>query len=265
MAQKETNCCCGTDTPQGHGAAVNGYASGCLLCGKNLVYHETGEMRTCAVCGKKSLSHATCEDGHFVCDSCHSFGAVAPVAAMLRESTQTDAIQLFEAAAKVPSVHLHGPEHHVITPLVLLTAYRNCGGRLNYTAAMSEVCRRALQVPGGTCGFWGVCGAAAGAGIYASVLLGSGPLNGKVWSEPQHLTAAILENLAGLGGPRCCKRTVRRSIEVAADYTEKWTGVKIPTGRVICRYFHQNKECIGNKCPYYPKKFVLKGADKNGV
>ena len=38
---------------------------------------------------------------------------------------------------------------------------------------VSEALRRAKQVAGGSCGYLGVCGAAAGAGIYMSVLLGS--------------------------------------------------------------------------------------------
>ena len=70
----------------------------------------------------------------------------------------------------LPSVHMHGPEHHAIVPSVLLTALRNNGERMNYDTALSEICKRARQVPGGTCGYWGVCGAAAGAGIFMSVM-----------------------------------------------------------------------------------------------
>ena len=43
---------------------------------------------------------------------------------------------------------------------------------MNYDTALSEICKRARQVPGGTCGYWGVCGAAAGAGIFMSVMTG---------------------------------------------------------------------------------------------
>lgn len=76
---------------------------------------------------------------------------------------------------------MHGPEHHAIVPSVLLTALRNNGERMNYDTALSEICKRARQVPGGTCGYWGVCGAAAGAGIFMSVMTGSGPLHKDAW------------------------------------------------------------------------------------
>ena len=50
----------------------------------------------------------------------------------------------------LPSVHMHGPEHHAIVPCVLLTAFRNNGEHMDYDAALSEICKRAKQVPGGT-------------------------------------------------------------------------------------------------------------------
>ena len=80
-----------------------------------------------------------------------------------------------DSVKALPSEHMHGPEHHIIVPLVLLTALRNNGGDISYDEAMREAYTRASKLPGGTCGFWGVCGAAAGAGIFASLLLGSSP------------------------------------------------------------------------------------------
>jgi predicted RNA-binding Zn-ribbon protein involved in translation (DUF1610 family) len=46
----------------------------CLVCGKPLVYTNEAKEMECAVCGKKALSEASCVDGHFVCDDCHSSG-----------------------------------------------------------------------------------------------------------------------------------------------------------------------------------------------
>ena len=92
----------------------------------------------------------------------------------------------------LPSVHMHGPEHHAIVPCVLLTAFRNNGEHMDYDAALSEICKRAKQVPGGTCGYWGVCVAAAGAGIFMSVMTGSSPLYKDAWPFPQKLVSIIL-------------------------------------------------------------------------
>ncbi len=63
---------------------------------------------------------------------------------------------------------------------------------MDYDAALSEICKRAKQVPGGTCGYWGVCGAAAGAGIFMSVMTGSSPLHKDAWPFPQKLVSIIL-------------------------------------------------------------------------
>jgi hypothetical protein len=223
----------------------------CLICGANLKYSQSSQMKKCSICGNLALSNAVCERGHFVCDSCHSYGALGAVIAQTDASSEKDPIKLFETVIKNPKVHMHGPEHHVLVPLVLITAYRNCGGNIDYSSAVKEIYKRAKQVPGGTCGYWGVCGAAMGAGIYASVITGSNPLNGKVWHSPMELTSACLKQIAKYGGPRCCKRTGRIAIEQAALYTKSVTGVAMPIGNVKCVYPGKNKECIGEKCPYF--------------
>ena len=123
---------------------------------------------------------------------------------------------------------------------------------MNYDTALSEICQRAKQVPGGTCGYWGVCGAAAGAGIFMSVMTGSGPLHKDAWPFPQKLVSVILSKLADVGGPRCCKRTSRIAIEEAIRFYRQFSSVKIPLSSVLCKYFEDNKECIREDCPYYP-------------
>ncbi len=237
--------------------ALPGGASdgGCLICGAELVYGGS-TMRTCHVCGRKKPSNALCENGHFVCDGCHAYGAYAPVVSFLKNSGETDPLKLFAGAVKISSVHMHGPEHHFIVPMVLLTAYRNCGGKLNYDVAMGEAHKRGGQIPGGTCGYWGVCGAAAGAGVYASIITGSTPLNREVWSLPQKLTAEILKRIASYGGPRCCKRTGMTAIITASEFTTERLGVTMKTEREVCGYFGRNRECIKNSCPYYSGESV---------
>lgn len=47
----------------------------------------------------------------------------------------------------LPSVHMHGPEHHAIVPCVLLTAFRNNGEHMDYDAALSEICKERSRFP----------------------------------------------------------------------------------------------------------------------
>ncbi len=225
----------------------------CMLCGKPLVYEAESRMRVCALCKREFLSNAACADGHFICDACHTGGMDAAFGLLLR-SSERDPLKLFEAVVRLKQVHLHGPEHHVLVPAVLLTAYRNNGGSVELEGALREALARGSQVPGGACGAWGMCGAAAGAGIFASIVLGSDPLNADVWPVPQTLTAACLNRIASVGGPRCCKRDGRLSIEEAARFSAEALGVPMPLGTIVCAYHAKNHECIEKRCPYYPTR-----------
>ncbi len=229
-----------------------GKKEGCLLCGKPLVYFPRRRVMTCAVCRRQKETLCACEEGHFVCDECHGAGAVPAFLPLLMNSAERDPMKLLEEAMALKSVHLHGPEHHFLVPCVLLTAWRNCGGRLDLADALAEAVKRGRQVPGGTCGYHGACGAAVGAGIFLSILLGASPLTGEVWAQPQALTARCLLRNASLGGPRCCKRTARTAVEEAAAVAAELTGVSMPCAPVPCVYHDRNRECIGRSCPYYP-------------
>ena len=226
--------------------------TGCLLCGKPLRYELIAVPRTCAVCGEEKLSDAVCEDGHFVCSACHAAGLDEFFVPFLLRSAEKDPLRLLEAVMALPQVHMHGPEHHAIVPCVLLTAWHNNGGEGDLKKLLSAALSRGKQVPGGTCGYWGVCGAAAGAGIFLSVLTGSNPLNREAWPIPMELTSRCLKRLAEVGGPRCCKRTSRLCIREAAACAAERFGVEMPLGEIACTYMSENRECIGTKCPFFP-------------
>ena len=234
-------------------AKSGGQFCDCMLCGKPLVYEKETRPRRCAVCGETKPSNCVCEDGHFVCDACHTAGLDVFYIPFLLQSGEKDPQRLLESVMALPQVHMHGPEHHAIVPCVLLTAFHNCGGGNDLKADLSAALSRGKQVPGGTCGYWGVCGAAAGAGIYWSVLTGSNPLNKGAWAAPMRLTANCLNTLAEVGGPRCCKRTSRLAIHEAVRFTAEHLGVTMPESTVSCAYTKKNRECIGLSCPYFPK------------
>ena len=236
------------------------FRQGCFFCGKPLLYGPT-ELRTCQVCGMTELSDCHCPGGHFVCSVCHSAEMEELLIPVLTQSEERDPLRLLEQMMDLPAVHLHGPEHHILVPCVLLAAYHRCGGKLamSLEKALAFALRRARQLPGGICGSWGVCGAAAGAGIFASLVTCSHPLNTPVWSIPQTLSARCLEALTQVGGPRCCKRVSRISIQTAAAFSKEEFGVEMPVSRIICRTSRDNRECIGRRCPYYPAEEVQPG------
>lgn len=238
----EERTCCSSQHPEQ-----------CLLCGKPLTYFTQQRQMECAVCHRKLPADAACESGHFVCDDCHRGGG-AELLGLMGRSRERDPIALYLAACALEGVHLHGPEHHCIVPCALLTAFRNCGGAIDLEKSLAEAWRRGQKISGGSCGFLGVCGAAAGAGIFASIVIGATPLKEKEWAIPQRLTARCLDAIAAVGGPRCCKRTGRIAIETAAAFAETELGVKMPLSRPPCTYCGRNRECIRDRCPFFPGK-----------
>ena len=138
----------------------------CIICGKTLKYEAQSTPQKCEICNSTVISNAICIDGHFVCDTCHSQGT-ASLTSLFLKSSEKSPIKLIQHAFNLPEIHMHGPEHHIIVPFTLLTAYYNNGGKIDLQSSLQEAYSRAKQVPGGTCAYWGVCGASAGAGIYA--------------------------------------------------------------------------------------------------
>lgn len=240
MDIKEQECCC-----EHFDSSEN-----CIICGKPLVYFNDMRIKKCAVCGKEKSANAECEDGHFVCDECHSSGG-AEILTFLMKSKERDPIALYLSVCSMKQVHLHGPEHHSIVPCVLLTAYRNNGGEIDLEESLNEAWKRGKKVPGGACGFLGVCGAATGAGIFASIFCEATPLTADVWHIPQELTMECLRRMTELRGPRCCKRTGRLAIEAAAEYVRKYYGIDMPVSQPGCTYSNRNRECLRERCPFF--------------
>lgn len=243
---KTGSCCCGTSRNSHN-------KKNCVLCGKPLIYFSEEKLLECRICHRSKPANAACETGHFVCDECHSGGG-SSILELLQQSNEKDPIALLHQVFKVEDVHLHGPEHHSIVPCVLVTAYHNCGGHTDFENSLLEAWKRGKKIPGGACGFLGVCGAAAGAGIFASIISGATPLTAEQWEIPQRLTARCLEVMAEIGGPRCCKRTSRIAIECAAAFAEKEFGIIMPVNKATCDYWPWNNECIRQRCPFFPRK-----------
>ena len=224
-----------------------------MICGKPLLYFPEEKMLECRICHQIKAANAACEDGHFVCDDCHSGGG-AVILDFLQNSCEKDAVSLLLQVLSLDGVHLHGPEHHSIVPCVLVTAFHNCGGMIDFQSSLTEAWKRGRKIPGGACGFLGICGAASGAGIFASIVSGATPLTGKEWAVPQRLTAICLDALSEIGGPRCCKRASRIAIECAAAFSAEEFGIPMPVSKPSCAYWAWNSECIRQRCPFFPKK-----------
>ena len=224
---------------------------GCLICHSPIVYGDSVEMR-CCICGETFESNARCAMGHYVCDRCHSSGSTVSIRDICLASTETDPIAIAQRCMMIPSVHMHGPEHHVLVGSAILAACRNSGHDIDLPAALEEMHRRGSVVPGSICGNWGCCGAAVSSGTACSIILKSTPLSEDVWGVCIKLTGRCLQEIGEIGGPRCCKRDSFTAIRVVSEYFRENLGIDIPVkGPVLCDFHNRNPQCKGTDCPYF--------------
>lgn len=149
--------------------------------------------------------------------------------------------------------HMHGPEHHVMVGASLLTAYKNAGGEIDLTSALSEMQARGMQVPGGACGFWGACGAGISTGMYMSIVTKSTPLAKEAWGLSNQMTGLSLSAIGKNGGLRCCKRDSYLAIMEAVRFTKEKLGVGMELDKIECSRSKLNNQCIEERCPFHVK------------
>lgn len=227
------------------------HVNDCLVCGKPLQYFDKPVEKECFFCHKNFMTQAACEDGHYVCDACHSHQGIKAIRGYCETAVSKDPIAMAFDIMKTPYIYMHGPEHHVLVGAVLLTAYANSGGMIDVPTALDKMILRGRQVPGGACGFWGACGAAVSAGMYISIVTEATPLSADSWALANSMTSEALAAIAKVGGPRCCKRDSFLAIQAAVDFTARHLGVTMTVPeKIICEFSRFNHECIGRRCPF---------------
>ena len=225
----------------------------CLICKAPLEYlHEDIEME-CELCHKKENSKTRCVNGHYVCNECHMKG-IDSLVGICMEETSKNPVVILDKMMALPSCHMHGPEHHIMVGMALLTAYRNSGGDIDLKKALVEMNSRGRSVPGGACGFWGACGAGLSAGMFVSIVTGSTPLGKENFGLSHKMTASALGAIGEIGGPRCCKRDSYVSILRAIDFVKENLGITMERSEIRCSYSSQNNQCIGKRCPFSKRK-----------
>ncbi len=147
----------------------------------------------------------------------------------------------------------HGPWHHGLVPGIIITALRNNG--YNFTDAdIKEAMKRGLMVPGGACGFHGICGAGTGVGIATSIVTKSTDFHDEERSEALDAASEAIGDIAKLGGPRCCRLSTYTTLSLAVKRLAKM-GYNLPAERTAgrCEDHLLNGQCHGLKCPYFPR------------
>lgn len=229
------------------------YTEGCFICGKPLIYFQTAKPLPCYICGAEHSTDASCEDGHYVCDSCHAEKGCIFITQYASQTQSKNPISVAAEIMKNQSINMHGPEHHYLVAAALLAAYKNVGGQINLQKALQSAAQRAKRVPGGICGMWGSCGAGIATGIFMSVITGATPLSETEWSLANLITSRSLAAISANGGPRCCKRNTYLAITQAVkSVEEKFNLVMELPEKITCQFAPRNKQCRKEKCLYTP-------------
>ncbi len=228
--------------------------SGCVICGSSLTYSANAEEHTCDVCGETFSSNIKCVHGHYVCDHCHNGDVLDHMEELLTKSTEKNPIRLAEMVFDMPTMKMHGPEHHSMVPAVLETAHQNILG-IRDVGKIQEAIKRGKDIKGGSCGFHGNCGACVGTGIAESIYLGATPKSKDERGRAMQATGKALLAVSELGGPLCCKRDSITSIRTYMNMTDRYNGAD--DYQYYCRYFRYNPDCLTFECPYFP--VVAKG------
>lgn len=228
------------------------HQSGCCICGEDLIYKNENETLTCFYCAGEFTSSVTCENGHYVCDQCHSLSANNLIEQYCLNSKSENPISLALNVMNHPAIKMHGPEHHFLVPAVLLTAYYNQKGLTQEkNKKIVQAKNRAEKILGGFCGSHGNCGAAVGVGIFFSLIMNTTPLSGKEWQTANMMTSNALSSIAKHGGPRCCKRNSFLAIQEAMQFFDNRN---INNTKICCTFSSLNKQCKQKQCPYYPSQ-----------
>lgn len=227
----------------------------CVLCGEELTYWEEYKKVNCVYCGETFTTNVTCKKGHYVCDKCHSLKGIDLILTYFKSTTKTNPIEMAIEVMKSKNFHMHGPEHHFLVPAALITSYCNITGE-NEEDKLKKLLvakKRAEDVKGGFCGFYGNCGAAVGTGIFMSIITSTTPLSKKTWGITNEITGRSLLRIAEIGGPRCCKRNLFTAIKEAAKLVDEKLNVKLydyENYKVVCNFYKLNSECLKEECPY---------------
>jgi DNA-directed RNA polymerase subunit RPC12/RpoP len=224
----------------------------CPVCGADKIPLDIEAVYVCDICGQSFEADTTCQNGHFVCHDCRQKAARQEIIRYCLAGKHLDPYNLTIELMQLPNTAMHGPEHHLLLTAALLTTYCNTLGRDDLPELLEEANDRSMQVPGGACGYWGICGAAIGAGIFLSLVSEASPFAVEEWKVSGQLTAKCAAAISGQGGPRCCKRDSFSALKEAVTFCNQNLNTSFGYPDITCQFYPNNQECKGKGCQFFP-------------
>lgn len=188
---------------------------GCPKCGSRLKFRDNPISAKCDICRKTRMTVVQCENGHTVCDSCQNKRLATIIQNICLTDQETDMTVLMESIIEKTGIEECSPAYHLAVPAVILAAYRNMGGDIPENQIKAGI-ERGKAIPFGSCGFSGICAAAAGVGIALGIILEASPDKTEERNIIIKITGQINEKLSRSDSRTSCfKNVIRALMELA--------------------------------------------------
>jgi MoaA/NifB/PqqE/SkfB family radical SAM enzyme/SAM-dependent methyltransferase len=251
---QDMSCCC-APVPAGEVAECDcapiksDHHSGCLICGEPIIILQQPRRVYCHYCRKEHRVESLCQNDHFVCDQCHIRVAVDQIKDFCLKTEEKDVLKNLMQIRSYPNFPMHGPHHHPMIPGILLAGYRNNGGQVTEDQIITGIERGSL-VPGASCAFFGIDGAAVGVGIAFSVILSATPYSAQERQLVQKIVNRVSAKISAYPAARCCLRESYIAFKEAEQISRELTPVTIMAQENIqCDQFRETDYCSGKSCP----------------
>ena len=228
-----------------------------MVCGFPLHYLGNAEILVCTYCGANEHGHVKCKEGHFVCEACHRKDAMTMIEEIVLTTRLKDPAGIAELMMSHPGLPMLGCEHAFIAAGALMAALRNSpygGGKITSTDIHEVFQRTKKQAMSGYCGLTGVCGIAPALGACISSYLCSRCGSDAEQKITMEAVIRIMQAIADLTGPSCCKAYVRNALRVTVAVLGERFGILLPLHEpsIVCSHATKHPHgCREAKCPFY--------------
>ncbi|MDO5845045.1 MAG: DUF5714 domain-containing protein [Methanocorpusculum sp.] len=243
----------------------------CPICGAVLDQMDFPKHGVCELCGKEYHSNYICPNGHRTCNPCRTKNAFEEAKKLCLETKSKNPIDIAEKIMNLPDFSVFGCRHYFVVPMALLTAFKNCGGKIrNFESVLDHILINTQLYPSSLCRIGGICGIPMCCGVCIR------ELDAKYFRDEKDLVK--LENALSvrcmrsilkyyvIGNEGCCKDHIYACLYEGAKFLNDyfWIEVEMPE-KIICKYWKHNPYDNCTDCHFYRgvKPVICEVVEKN--
>ncbi len=207
---------------------------------------------SCSFCEKIEHTDWSCSNNHFVCEDCRLADPDDLIIRVTEVISFTNPFDIANIIMHHPTFRSHGIEHHLVVAPSIIVALNNAKLIDVPENRIKSAIKRTINIPYGSCGSRGDCGASIGSGVTVSLITRATYKSEKERALVMEATGKSLIALANKGGTRCCKESVYSAIESTLTFLNEQKLITFPQPNFSCEFKYIN-ECKKEQCTYYEK------------